>query len=254
MWRIRRGRHEAQGMRHEDVRCCVEAPRPPIMGEPVQHVHALHWGSTCLHDIGLWRGLAPRFGTPIIGGWGALPCLLALFVVFLLALLLCGCHQAMQEGSRLKPLESASIFADDRSSRSFVPGTVARDDVVQAAPVAPDSMPIRLTRVLLARGRERFDIYCRPCHGASGDGRGMIVRRGFSPPPSYHTDRLRNAPLSHFYDVITNGYGAMYPYGDRVKGDDRWAVAAYIRALQLSQHAPVAGLPDGDRTHVEAAP
>lgn len=169
-------------------------------------------------------------------------------------LALAGCHQAMQEGSRLKPLESASIFADDRSSRNFVPGTVARDDMVQAAPLAPDAMPVPLTRALLDRGRERFDIYCRPCHGASGDGRGMIVRRGFSPPPSYHTDRLRNAPLSHFYDVITNGYGAMYPYGDRVKGDDRWAVAAYIRALQLSQHAPVAGLPPADRNRLEAAP
>jgi mono/diheme cytochrome c family protein len=160
----------------------------------------------------------------------------------------------MQEGSRLKPLEQASIFADDRSSRNFVPGTVARDDVVQAAPLPRDTLPMPLTRALLDRGRERFDIYCRPCHGASGDGRGMIVRRGFSPPPSYHTDRLRNAPLSHFYDVITNGYGAMYPYGDRVKGDDRWAVAAYIRALQLSQRAPVAALPDADRGRVEAAP
>jgi mono/diheme cytochrome c family protein len=172
----------------------------------------------------------------------------------LLLLLLAGCHQAMQEGSRLKPLEAASIFTDNRSSRTFVPGTVARDDVVETAPLPPDTLPMPLTRALLDRGRERFNIYCRPCHGAGGDGKGMIVRRGFSPPPSYHTDRLRNAPLSHFYDVITNGYGAMYPYGDRVKSDDRWAVAAYIRALQLSQHAPAAALPAGDRTQLEGAP
>jgi mono/diheme cytochrome c family protein len=94
-----------------------------------------------------------------------------------------------------------------------------------------------LTKALLVRGRQRFDIYCAPCHGRSGDGAGMVVQRGFPAPPSYHTDRLRHAADSHFYQVISDGYGVMYPYADRVTPHDRWAIVAYIRALQLSQHA-----------------
>jgi len=102
------------------------------------------------------------------------------------------------------------------------------------APVPP------VTLALLERGQDRFRIYCTPCHSELGDGRGMIVQRGFPPPPSYHTDRLREAPVQHFYDVITNGYGAMYSFADRVQPEDRWAIAAYIRALQRSQHATLA--------------
>ncbi len=98
--------------------------------------------------------------------------------------------------------------------------------------------PLPPTAALLQRGRERFDIYCAPCHGRSGYGDGMVVRRGFPAPPSYHTDALRHAPDSHFYQVITHGYGVMYPYAARVSPRDRWAIVAYIRALQLSQHAP----------------
>lgn len=119
------------------------------------------------------------------------------------------------------------------------PGTVARDD-------APVPVPA-LTAALLARGRERFDIYCAPCHGRSGDGRGMIVERGFPAPPSYHTDRLRAAPAQHFYDVMTNGYGAMFPYAERVMPRDRWAIAAYIRALQASGNARLADVPPDKR-------
>ncbi|MGH6838329.1 MAG: c-type cytochrome [Methylocella sp.] len=114
-------------------------------------------------------------------------------------------------------------------------GTVEyRDKPAAAAPV---------TLALLERGQERFRIYCTPCHSELGDGHGMVVRRGFPPPPSYHTDRLRRAPVQHFYDVITNGYGAMYSFAERVQPADRWAIAAYIRALQRSQHATVADLP-----------
>jgi len=102
----------------------------------------------------------------------------------------------------------------------------------ETAPQAP-----ALTPALLERGQERFRIFCTPCHSELGDGHGMIVHRGFPPPPSYHTQRLRDAPVQHFYDVITNGYGAMYPFADRVQPADRWAIAAYIRALQRSQNA-----------------
>ncbi len=111
-------------------------------------------------------------------------------------------------------------------------GTVGYDDKPARAP------PVTLA--LIERGQERFRIYCTPCHSELGDGRGIIVQRGFPPPPSYHTDRLREAPVQHFYDVITDGYGAMYSFADRVQPEDRWAIAAYIRALQRSQHATLA--------------
>jgi mono/diheme cytochrome c family protein len=111
-------------------------------------------------------------------------------------------------------------------------GTVEYDDKAARAP------PVTLA--LLERGQDRFRIYCTPCHSELGDGRGMVVQRGFPPPPSYHIDRLRQAPVQHFYDVITNGYGAMYSFADRVQPEDRWAIAAYIRALQRSQHATLA--------------
>lgn len=104
-----------------------------------------------------------------------------------------------------------------------------------------------VTLALLERGQNRFRIYCTPCHSELGDGNGMVVQRGFPPPPSYHIDRLRQAPVRHFYDVITNGYGAMYSFAERVQPADRWAIAAYIRALQRSQHATVADLPADQR-------
>jgi mono/diheme cytochrome c family protein len=119
-------------------------------------------------------------------------------------------------------------------------GIVARDD--QPPPPAPP-----VTIALLQRGQERFDIYCAPCHGRRGDGQGMIVQRGFPAPPSYVTDRLLAAPPQHFYDVITDGYGIMYSYADRVTPADRWAIAAYIRALQASQHAVVADLSPAEK-------
>lgn len=117
-------------------------------------------------------------------------------------------------------------------------GTVPRDSV---QPVPP------LTLAVIERGRERFNIYCAPCHSRVGDGDGRIVRRGFPPPPNYTDDRLVKAPLQHFYDVITNGYGVMYPYASRVAPNDRWAIAAYIRALQLSQHDTVADLSPAEK-------
>jgi mono/diheme cytochrome c family protein len=123
------------------------------------------------------------------------------------------------------------------------PGTVEYDDEPAEAPP--------LTLALLERGQERYRIYCTPCHSELGDGHGMIVQRGFPPPPSYHTDRLRQVPVQHFYDVITNGYGAMYSFAERVQPADRWAIAAYIRALQRSQHGKVADVPANERSALQ---
>ncbi len=113
------------------------------------------------------------------------------------------------------------------------------------------SFPFPITREVLERGRDRFNIYCTPCHGMSGDGDGMIVQRGFRRPPSYHIERLRTAPVGHFFDVITNGLGAMYPYGYRVPPRDRWAIIAYIRALQLSRQVPIDELTDTEREKLQ---
>jgi mono/diheme cytochrome c family protein len=129
--------------------------------------------------------------------------------------------------------------------KSLVPGTVPLDAPPTTVTLQRQEfgnitqLPIPLTADLLKRGQERFTIYCAVCHGATGSGDGMIVQRGFTPPPSFHIDRLRNVPIGHFVDAMTNGWGAMYSYADRVRLNDRWAIAAYIRALQLSQRAPL---------------
>jgi hypothetical protein len=120
------------------------------------------------------------------------------------------------------------------------------------AAVDAQSNPYPVTMQLLLRGRQRYEIYCMPCHSAVGDGDGLIARRGFPHPPSYHDERLRQAPDRHFFDVVTNGYGVMYPYADRVDAPDRWAIVAYIRALQLSQHADVSKLPADARARLDA--
>lgn len=125
------------------------------------------------------------------------------------------------------------------------PHMVARDQ-----PLHPPAAP-PVTMALLERGRERFDIYCAPCHGRFGDGNGVIVQRGFPHPPSYDSDALRNAPSQHFYDVITHGYGVMFSYADRVEPEDRWAIVAYIRALQASASATVADVPADQRSALQ---
>lgn len=159
-----------------------------------------------------------------------------------------GCHTDMWRQPRQEPLDASEFFADGSANRPLVPGTVARDhlrnDNVFYTGAKDgkwvDEFPMPVTKALLLRGQERYQIYCTPCHGQLGDGNGMIAKRGFAlrrPPGNYHTDRLRSMPVGHFYDVITNGYGAMYSYASRIEPQDRWAVVAYIRALQLSQHA-----------------
>lgn len=202
-----------------------------------------------------------------------------------------GCERGLHEmydQPRYGPLAPSPLFPDGNSARPQAPGTVPRSAGSAAAassgrdgsletepPAAPAVVigpggrnlltgapaalsgyanPLPVTLALLARGRERFNIYCAPCHSRAGDGDGMIVRRGFPPPPSYHTDRLRAAPDSHFYDVISNGYGVMYPYADRINPGDRWAIVAYIRALQLSRHAPRAALSRTDLEHLAEPP
>jgi len=156
-----------------------------------------------------------------------------------------GCYQPMSDQGQYKPLDPTSAFADGRSSRDPIPGTVARGELnadeayftgrKNGQLVA--EFPIAVTRELLARGQERFNINCSMCHGRDGYGDGMVVLRGFTRPPSYHTDAMRAVPIGHFFDVITHGKGAMYPQAARVSVADRWAIAAYIRTLQLSQHA-----------------
>lgn len=169
------------------------------------------------------------------------------FLLILLPLLaLAACERDMADQPKYEPLEAAAPFPNAQAARHPVEGTVARNAVIE--PV-PDKSPRVLTEAMLNRGRERYDIYCSPCHGRIGDGQGMIPERGFPPPPSYHTDRLRQAPDRYFYDVITLGYGVMFPYASRVAPEDRWAIVAYIRALQLSQNATLqdareAGLAD----------
>ncbi|MBV9267297.1 MAG: cytochrome c [Acidobacteriaceae bacterium] len=149
----------------------------------------------------------------------------------------------MHNQPRYKPFAATAFFGDGRSARPSIPDTVARGQLhLDAARYTGkenskdiDYFPIQITPGDLQRGQERFNIYCTPCHGRLGDGHGMVVSRGLRQPPSYHDARLRNAPVGHFFDVMTNGYGAMYSYASRVPVDDRWRIAAYIRALQMSQ-------------------
>lgn len=152
-----------------------------------------------------------------------------------LTLTLAACDNMANEPKR-NPYELPYGAQADNWPAQPVANTVARDDAAK-----PPSPP-PLTLALLERGRQRFDINCSPCHGRAGDGNGMIVQRGFPRPPSYYIDRLRNVPTQHFYDVITHGYGIMYSYADRVEPADRWAIAAYIRALQASANVSVSAL------------
>ena len=157
------------------------------------------------------------------------------------------------------PLRESTFFGDERSSRSPVPGTVARgqlhEDVVRDTGKMDGGdatvFPFPIDEKIMQRGRERFDIHCSPCHGRTGDGDGMIVRRGFIHPPSFHEDWLRAAPVGHFFDVITNGLGVMPDYAGQIAIDDRWAIIAYIRALQLSEHAVLSDVPANQREKLQ---
>ena len=154
-------------------------------------------------------------------------------VVLCMVLALAGCKDvSMREQNRLSTYRPADLWADGKEARPLPENVVAQGDLARGALTAN---PPPATPQLLARGRERFDIFCSPCHGASGYGDGTVVSRGFPKPPSFHDARLRSAPARHFFDVITNGYGVMYSYAARVPVADRWAIIAYVRALQASQ-------------------
>ena len=175
-------------------------------------------------------------------------------------LVLMGCRQDMHDQAKLEPMEESQFWGDERASRPLVEGTVARgqlrdDDLLYTGKRGTEfinEFPLTLTEEMVKRGQERFNIYCTPCHDAVGTGNGMIVQRGFKRPPSLHIDRLRQAQHGYFYDVITNGFGSMSGYAEQMPVNDRWAVTAYIRALQLSQHAELQDVPEEQRKKLEA--
>jgi REP element-mobilizing transposase RayT/mono/diheme cytochrome c family protein len=194
------------------------------------------------------RGL--RGGAP---GGRALPLLLAT------TLLLAACRPDMMNQPKAKPLSESDFFSNQANARPIPPHTVQHGDARENTAFYTGltngtyitQLPIKLTPQLLARGRERFNAMCSECHDRTGSGNGMVVQRGFPQPPSYHIPRLRDAAIGHFYDVITNGYGVMYSYATRVEPEDRWAIAAYIRALQLSHNIKASELTPAERQKLE---
>jgi mono/diheme cytochrome c family protein len=186
-----------------------------------------------------------------------------LLALTVLTLHVAGCYsQQMATQPRYDPLEPSALFADGQSARQPVPDTVARGQLAGDTLLTTgtengqeaDRFPFPIAREVLVRGRDRFQVFCSPCHGLSGYGDGMVVQRGFIPPPSFHTDTLRQAPVGHIFQVATNGLGAMPSYASQVPVRDRWAIAAYIKALQLSQHASIDKLPADLRQQLEARP
>ena len=173
-----------------------------------------------------------------------------------------GCQQKMADQPRYDPLVKSDFFGDKRSARPLVEGTVARghlnsDEAFYTGKSSgrlTETLPFQVSKNVLLRGQERFEIFCSPCHDRIGSGQGMVVKRGFRPPPSFHIDRLRTAPPGYFFDVITHGFGIMPDYAAQVSPKDRWAIVAYIRALQLSQNAKLTDVPEAERRSLEAKP
>jgi mono/diheme cytochrome c family protein len=192
-----------------------------------------------------WQAGAPR-------AVGVAACLLA-------TLALAGCRQDMHQAPRYDPLERSEFFADQRSARPMIPGTVARGFLREDARyytgrdgnVFVQRMPLEATLELVQRGQERYNVFCAPCHARTGEGDGPIVQRGMKQPPSFHSERLRQQPDGYFYDVITNGFGAMQDYASQIAPADRWAVVAYLRALQLSRSTTVDDVPEAERERLE---
>jgi mono/diheme cytochrome c family protein len=183
------------------------------------------------------------------------------FAIVASASILAGCRQDMHDAPRYEAYEASSTFPDNRASRTAPAGTVARgwlrdDEALYTGKIAGqpvDEYPFRITRADLERGQQRFNIYCTPCHGKLGDGQGMVVQRGLRQAASYHQDRLRQEKLGYFYDVITNGFGAMQGYAEQIPVRDRWLIVAYVRTLQLSQHASLDDVPADRRGTLDAA-
>jgi mono/diheme cytochrome c family protein len=183
----------------------------------------------------------------------------ALIVVTGLSLSGAACRQDMHDQPKYIPLRESTFFSDARSARPIVPGTVARgqlreDTLLYTGKVGTADatmFPFPVDDTVMARGQDRYNIYCSPCHARTGEGDGMIVRRGYRRPPSLHQDRLREAPVGHFFDVISNGFGAMPEYATQISAEDRWAVIAYVRALQLAAHATVNDVPPDRRGQLD---
>lgn len=177
----------------------------------------------------------------------------------LLALTLAGCRQDMHDQPKYVPMRASDFYPDKRSERPYVEGTVPAGEFPDGSPLytgtagdAPiDYFPMTINLEDMKRGQERYGIYCTPCHGAIGDGNGLVVQRGFRQPPSLHIDRLRSSPPGHYFDVITNGFGAMPDYAGQITPQDRWRIIAYIRALQLSQHATAEDVPEAQRDQIK---
>jgi mono/diheme cytochrome c family protein len=183
----------------------------------------------------------------------------ALALAALASSLLTGCDR-LAHGAKIKPLDASEFFADGQSSRRPPAHSVAQnglrlDSVLYAGRNADGSLatqfPWPVNEAVLARGRQQYLAICANCHAPDGYGQGIIVRRGFPQPPSYHIQRLLQAPVGHFYQVITHGYAAMYPYASIVDVNDRWAIIAYIRALQRSQHTTVADVPPDELANLQ---
>ncbi len=177
--------------------------------------------------------------------------------------LLTGCRQDMHDQPSYKPYAQSSFWPDQRSARPAIDGAVARGKLKTDTRLwkgrAADGtfiteIPMPVTKALLMRGQQRYNIYCTPCHGRTGEGEGMVVQRGFKHPPTYHSDRLRQQPPGYIFDVISNGFGSMVSYASRIPMEDRWAITAYVKVLQFSQNATNADVPEADRGRIEAAP
>jgi mono/diheme cytochrome c family protein len=185
-----------------------------------------------------------------------------LFAIVASVLVVAGCRQDMHDAPRYEAFEASTTFADNRASRTAPVGTVARgwlreDEALYTGKVngqPVDAFPFAIAAADLQRGRQRFNIYCTPCHGRVGDGNGMVVQRGLRQAASFHQDRLRQERVGYFYDVITNGFGAMPDYATQIPVRDRWLIVAYVRALQLSQHASIDDVPAERRPTLDATP
>jgi mono/diheme cytochrome c family protein len=183
-------------------------------------------------------------------------------VVFVLLALISGCRQDMHNQPKYRPLRATTFFRDGSSARPLVEGTIARGTLQEdeafftgkVGGAAVTELPLAIDEHLLDRGENRYNIYCTPCHDRTGSGRGMVVQRGYRQPPSFHNERLRAAPPGHFFDVMTNGFGAMPDYRAQIAPRDRWAIVAYIRALQLSYRASPSDIPGGDPTKLKPVP
>jgi mono/diheme cytochrome c family protein len=179
-----------------------------------------------------------------------------------LALAGAACRQDMHDAPRYEAYEKSDFFADQRSMRPQVEGTVARGQLQDDAALHTGksgatfvaTYPVPLTHDLVKRGKQRFEIYCTPCHGLLGRGDGVVVRRGYKAPPTFHQDRVRQQAPGYFFDVITNGYGTMPDYAGQIPVPDRWAIVAYVRALQLSQNASLTDVPEPRRRELDAPP